>query len=113
MEWLMVALGGGIGASIRYGVQQIIKMKFSTYWATVIVNLLGSFFLGITSQLMIEQSNIISFIAIGILGAFTTFSTFSFDFVNLIDNKQWKKAILYVAINLVGGLAFFWIGWLF
>lgn len=113
MEWLMVAIGGGVGAALRYGVQQVIsKTLLASYWATIIVNLLGSFFLGAASQAAIEQWNVFSFLTIGVLGAFTTFSTFSFDFVKLIDDKQWLKAVIYSVANLIGGLTLFWIGWL-
>lgn len=113
MEWLMVALGGGVGATLRYGVQRAIaKRQIAPYWATVIVNLIGSFFLGVVSQSALEQSNVMMFLTVGVLGAFTTFSTFSFDFVKLMDNKEWQKAIVYLSINLIGGITLFWIGWL-
>jgi len=113
MEWMIVAIGGGVGATFRYLVQLwIVKTKGPSYWATAIVNVLGSFLLGMTSSLAIEASSILAFVTIGILGAFTTFSTFAFDIVKLIDNKNWGIAFLFISVNLIGGILAFVLGWL-
>ena len=113
MEWIIVAAGGGVGATLRYLVQLwLIKMNGPSYWATAFVNVLGSFLLGMTSTLAIESSSGLAFVTIGVLGAFTTFSTFAFDIVKLIDNKNWGIAFLFISVNLIGGILAFWLGWI-
>ena len=113
MEWIVVSVGGGAGATLRYLVQLwIVKRKISSYWSTAIVNVLGSFFLGAASNIAIELSTLLSFLTVGILGAFTTFSTFAFDLVKLIELKKWRIAFLLISVNLLGGIFAFWIGWI-
>ncbi|MEK9198585.1 fluoride efflux transporter FluC [Ureibacillus sp. 179-F W5.1 NHS] len=112
MEWILVALGGGIGATLRYSTQLLIQQKkFPTFWATAIVNIIGSFLLGKTGSWTLFESTLLSFLTIGVLGGFTTFSTFAFDLVKMIDSKKWGKALFFTGINLLGGILFFWIGW--
>lgn len=111
MNWLLVALGGGIGASLRYGVQLIIsRIAAPSYWATVLVNLVGSFIIGFIYVWGIDHKLILSFLTIGILGGFTTFSTFSFDVVKLLNQGHVLKSFFYVVVNILGGLLFFWVG---
>lgn len=112
MEWLMVSLGGGIGATLRYSVIQLIAKRFTSYWSTVIVNLVGSYFLGILVHFANEENLLISFLTIGVLGGFTTFSTFSFDSIKLLEGKRWKRTFSYIFINLAGGILLFSIGWI-
>ena len=113
MEWLIVPLGGGIGASLRYLVQQwVVKKGINSYWATALVNIVGSFMLGITSEIAMLSSTVLAFFTVGILGAFTTFSTFAFDSLKLIEAKNYKIASLFILVNLVGGIIGFAIGWL-
>ena len=111
MEWMMVALGGGVGATLRYSVIKLsTRLNYPTYYATVIVNLLGSFLLGLVLQMNISDIYI-AFFAIGILGAFTTFSTFAFDLFQLLNDRKLKKSALYLISNLVGGLLLFAVGY--
>lgn len=110
MEWIMIALGGGVGASLRYAVTVFItKLNYPVNYATVIVNLIGSFLLGLVIQ-KLNGELILTFLAIGVLGAFTTFSTFAFDLVKLFNEKYITKTIIYLSISLVGGLAMFALG---
>ncbi|HWK22372.1 MAG TPA: CrcB family protein [Ureibacillus sp.] len=113
MEWMIVAFGGGIGATLRYLVQLwVIKLRISTYWSTATVNVLGSFILGITTNIAIDSSTMLAFLTVGVLGGFTTFSTFAFDFVKLFETKKWGTSLLFVGVNLIGGIFAFWVGWL-
>ncbi|QCR32777.1 fluoride efflux transporter CrcB [Lysinibacillus sp. SGAir0095] len=113
MEWMMVSFGGGMGATLRYLVQLwIVKKRISSYWATALVNVFGSFMLGITSNIAVDSSTILAFFTVGILGAFTTFSTFAFDIVKLLEAKKYKLALLFVSVNLIGGFIGFSFGWL-
>ena len=113
MEWIVVSFGGGIGASLRYFVQLwVAKSRVPSYWATAIVNLIGSFMLGLASHAAIVSSDTLAFLTVGVLGAFTTFSTFAFDIVKLTEARKWGTTLLFIAVNLLGGIAIFSIGWI-
>ena len=109
----LVALGGAIGAALRYGVS-IYLSSDGFPWATLTVNMIGSLLLGITAvaltQGLISQDAAL-ILGTGILGAFTTMSAFSVETLNLFQNQQISSAIIYVAITMVicPILAFF--GW--
>lgn len=106
----MISIGGGVGATLRYAVTLLItKMNYPANYATAIVNIIGSFLLGMVLQ-NLNGEFLLSFLAIGILGAFTTFSTFAFDLVNLYNERRIRAALLYLSINLVGGLLMFAVG---
>ncbi|WP_052126307.1 fluoride efflux transporter CrcB [Ureibacillus massiliensis] len=113
MVWLMVMVGGGIGATLRYFVTSLMKIQdYPNNWATIVVNLLGSFLLGISAHLAFLENVFLAFLTVGVLGAFTTFSTFAFDIVKLIDQKRFWNAILFIFLNLIGGLILFSLGYL-
>ncbi|MBS8264470.1 CrcB family protein [Mesobacillus boroniphilus] len=100
--FVLVALGGMSGALLRFGVQKLMPKTILPV-ATLTVNLLGSFLLGlIVGQGM--QGNLYLFAATGFMGAFTTFSTLNVDLVKLINNKQSKAVLVYVIGTYVGGL---------
>lgn len=112
MKWLLIALGGGIGASLRYGVQLFfLKRNIPFYWSTIVVNLFGSYLLGISSNWLLEEEMMMAFMTTGILGAFTTYSTFAFDIVKLWHTTSLKKVIFYSGCNLIGGIVAFGLGW--
>jgi CrcB protein len=107
MNWIAVALGGALGAMARYGVStwlfQASSLKFP--YATLTVNVLGSFVMGILFVLIVERSalplEMRSLWMIGFLGAFTTFSTFSLDALDLWQNGDLSMALLYVLVTVV------------
>ncbi|CAI2698623.1 Putative fluoride ion transporter CrcB [Apilactobacillus kunkeei] len=82
--------------------------------ATIIINLIGAFVLAfITGALpyLIEVSNdLMTGLSVGLVGGFTTFSTFSFDSVNLLLNHKIGIGLLYVLVSLIGGLILAQIG---
>jgi len=97
----VVALGGGIGAMLRYGVivttVRIIGSGFPL--GTMIVNVVGSFIMGIAAIVLMERmqgSDLIPFIMVGVLGGFTTFSSFSLDTMILIEKGQIMAASTYI-----------------
>lgn len=107
-EFIYVACGGLLGTLTRYGVQVWIPAANEGFpWAVLLINALGSLFLGwfftvaipgkITPQLRLA-------IGTGFTGAFTTFSTFSLDIVRLIDGGLWERALIYLFSSLVTGL---------
>jgi CrcB protein len=108
-RWWWVLAGGALGALGRYWVagwvQQWLGSSFP--WGTVGVNLIGSYLLGFVVQASLIggwTGELRLFVAVGFLGAFTTFSTFAFEALELLRAGQGPEALAYVALNLVLGL---------
>ena len=108
-----VAFGGGLGALLRYLIffyfERAYKSDFP--WPTLIVNLAGALLIGFLwgyFDKVYVSPGIRMFIFIGILGSFTTFSTFAFDVLSMIHDGHFKNMVIYLlASNLLGvGLAF-------
>jgi len=104
---LAIAAGGAIGAVGRHLVSaQVMKMVGSGFpWGTVSVNVLGSFIMGVLVEMMALRWNVgnemRAFLTVGILGAFTTFSTFSLDFATLLERGAGLAALGYAALSVV------------
>jgi len=103
-----VALGGSLGAVLRYLVYFIFEKNHdhSFPWATLTVNLIGSLLIGFLwgwfDRLYISPG-LRLFIFVGLLGSFTTFSTFAFDVFSLSRNNFFAPAFLYIlATNVIG-----------
>ncbi|WP_421694640.1 fluoride efflux transporter CrcB [Aestuariivirga sp.] len=107
---LWVAIGGGIGAAARYGVNVWAGRIFGGVfpWHTLIVNVLGCFIMGLLTGLMAMKLNLgqemRAFLTTGILGGFTTFSAFSLDFVFLVERKATLAAGAYLAASVLFSL---------
>ena len=105
---LLVGLGGGLGAIARHGVGIAWrKAGVSGFpWATLSVNVIGSLAMGLLVAWLARkgghgQENIRLFVAIGFLGGFTTFSSFSLDFMTLMERGQMAGALGYAAASVV------------
>lgn len=114
---LFVAIGGSIGASLRYLFYIVTKnFLFPNYLFinTLLVNIIGSFFLGYIIMLLgnknLSQDFIKYFFIIGILGSFTTFSTFSLENVELLINRKFLLAFIYMFLTLLLCLLFTFLG---
>lgn len=112
----VIALGGALGALGRYGLSTWIANRGNDPfpWGTFVVNILGCFLLGLiyvlgTEKLLINPQ-VRSMITVGFLGAFTTFSTFSLEMVNLLRNGEVIMAMLYVFGSITVGLIGVWLG---
>jgi fluoride exporter len=107
---LLVALGGSLGAVARYGFSTWISKSVNNLfpWGTLAVNLTGAFLMGIIIELFdntLLPAGLRSFIAIGFLGAYTTFSTFSLETIQLFRDGEIKIAALNVlASNILSFL---------
>lgn len=106
---LIVGAGSFLGGSARYLVSFLLKDHNTSFpWATLIVNLLGCFAIGLLCGYLLktnsEQNFISTFFVYGICGGFTTFSTFSKETFLMIQCSNYLNAIIYVAISLFVGL---------
>lgn len=109
MTVVVVALGGALGAVSRYLLGSWIQaMSGGTFpWGTWTVNVLGSLLLGFAMVWLTEtlaSAELRLFVAMGFLGSFTTFSTFSFETVELIREGFWIRAGIYSLGSLVIGV---------
>ncbi len=112
---LAIGAGGAIGSLLRYGmslaVYQLLGRQFP--WVTLSVNIVGSFIMGFLFIWLLERTHygpeLRAFLLIGLLGAFTTFSTFSVETLNLMEQGDMAKAglniILSVGLCLGGSFA--------
>jgi CrcB protein len=110
LKILAVALGGSIGAVLRYLVFVYAdKLKFHGFpWATLAVNLVGSFLIGLLWGVFDKiyiTPGIRLFIFIGILGSFTTFSTYAFDVFSMSKSGEIKNIIIYMLATNIFGIA--------
>lgn len=107
ISFLLVGAGGALGSMMRYGVSLIPATKFFPYH-TFIVNIIGSFVIGALMGLLLKNS--ISnegwkFLATGVCGGFTTFSAFSLEGVELLQQQRYGIFLLYFSLSIVTGLA--------
>lgn len=118
MTWLAVAIGGALGSMARHGVNQVLHIRLGMRFplGTVAVNIIGCFAIGLLAGLL--ASNRIAFrfywrefVFVGILGGFTTFSTFGLDTFMLTRTHSVGLAAINVVAQVVGGLAAVWIGY--
>lgn len=103
---IWVALGGAIGSLARFGLAGAINYRGHP-WGTVAVNIVGSFALGLVVGawgFRVDGPRHIG-LAVGLLGGFTTFSTFAMDTIYLWENGEIVTAVTSVAISIVVGLA--------
>ncbi|MBF0254953.1 MAG: fluoride efflux transporter CrcB [Gammaproteobacteria bacterium] len=113
---LAIAAGGALGALLRFwvsnGVHQLLGRGFP--YGTLAVNLIGSFLMGLLVILLNERfaaaPELRAALLIGLLGAFTTFSTFSMETYNLIEQAAYLKALANVLLSVLLCLLAAWVG---
>ncbi|HEV2349927.1 MAG TPA: fluoride efflux transporter CrcB [Terriglobia bacterium] len=116
MQITLLIVFGIAGTLARYGLQGLVQSRTGPGFpsGTLVVNLLGCFLLGGVGQYALNH---ISFppewrigLTIGFFGAFTTFSSFGWETVHLLQDGEWMKAGIYVCTSMVGGLLLLRIG---
>ena len=111
-EWLAVFIGGGVGSLCRYALSRWIPPATSGFpWATLLANILSCTVLGVVFFYFIQKQNFPDnfklLILVGFCGGFSTFSTFSFETLQLIQKGQWLLALCYVGISVLSCLGVF------
>ena len=116
LQVIAIAGGGAVGALLRYwvstGVYQLLGRGFP--WGTLAVNVIGSFLMGLLFVLFLERSMVSGelrgAVLVGLLGAFTTFSTFSIETLALIEQADYLKALLNAVLSIVVCILACWAG---
>ena len=108
MAYVLAALGGALGALARWAVSEVVPSA-GLPWATLLVNLTGCLLIGVLygalARLSPEPSWVRPFVGVGVLGGYTTYSTFAVEVVDLLDDGAPLLAAGYVLASVVGGIA--------
>ena len=113
VSFLLVGAGGAIGSMLRYGVAQMPANRLFPYH-TFIVNMVGSFIIGALLGLLLKNSitnDNWKFLASGLCGGFTTFSAFSLEGFELLQQQRYSVFLLYFLLSIIIGLAATWFGY--
>jgi len=116
MQALAIAAGGALGALLRFWVSTAVYgwLGRGFPWGTLAVNLIGSLVMGLLYILLLERlttgPEVRAFLLIGLLGAFTTFSTFSIETFNLIEQAEIGKALLNMLVSVAACVLAAWAG---
>jgi len=107
--YLLAALGGALGALARWAVAEALPHSSGAWpWSTLLVNLLGCLALGALLAVLLARFPhspwLRPFLAVGVLGGFTTYSTFAMDVVRLTGSGHQVLAVAYVLASVLGGL---------
>ena len=109
-EWLLVAGGGAVGAVARLAVSGFVQKRVGAGFplGTLVVNVLGCLLLGVVMEVVVERElfspRVRALVAVGLLGSFTTFSTFGYETLELLRSGAWPSALANVGLNVVVGL---------
>mgnify|MGYP001201276235 CR=1 FL=1 len=112
---LLVGSGGFAGSILRYIISMVIQNKFlsSFPYGTLSVNLIGSFLIGVVYAL-VDRGNLSPetrlFLATGLLGGFTTFSAFSLDALNFLQEGLLMEGVSYIMLSIFLGISFAFLG---
>ena len=120
-QYLVIALGGALGSVLRFwigtGIDSALTKGSSVFpWGTIVVNITGCFIIGLFATLTSPEGRLLvpalvrPFVMIGILGGYTTFSSFSLQTLNLWNDNQRWEALANVLISVVLCLLGVWLG---
>lgn len=116
MTVALVVAGAMIGAPLRYLTDLFVQSRHDSVfpWGTFVVNASGSLVLGIVGAAVATQGAptwVLTLVGAGFCGALTTFSTFGYETIRLVEDGAWLEASLNVAASLAAGLAACSLGW--
>ncbi|WP_127354322.1 fluoride efflux transporter CrcB [Actinacidiphila soli] len=111
----VIAVGGGLGSIARYGIAHAWPTADLGFpWATFVTNISGSFALGLLMVYVLEvwppSRYVRPFLGVGILGGYTTFSTYTVEMRHLLAGTHWSMADAYALTSLIAGLVAVWAG---
>ncbi len=115
-KFLIVGLGGALGSIARYGLQGLVQRRMNSPFpfGTLAVNMLGCFAIGVIIHLVEDRSmvgpNGRLFVAVGILGGFTTFSGFGYETYELLKDGDFLRGGINAAASVFLGLLAVWVG---
>jgi CrcB protein len=114
-KYLLVLAGAAVGGLGRYLLATAISARFPTRWwyGTVIVNITGCFLIGIVLTILIERNanpNWRLLLVVGLLGGYTTFSSFAWETYALVKDGEFGKGFANVAVSVVVGYVALWCG---
>ena len=118
VTYIWVAVGGAIGTLGRYWLAGLVSRAIgeSFPWGTLVINVTGSFIIGFFATVtgpdgrIFAPTDVRQFVMIGICGGYTTFSSFSLQTLNLINDNQWFYAGANVVLSVVACLVAVWAG---
>jgi CrcB protein len=114
--YLLVGIGGALGAMARFGMQNLVGPTPNGFpVATLLINIAGSVAMGVLVGVLSKTTphyanEIRLFVAVGIFGGFTTFSSFSLDAITLIERGEIGLATAYIVGSVVLSIAGLWMG---
>jgi CrcB protein len=111
LDVLLVGSGGFLGANARYLLAKAIAERYGTAfpYGTLLINVTGSLIIGVLLTYLTDRANISPnyrlLFVVGFLGAYTTFSTYTYDTLTLIQDNDWPRALLYLGSTIILGMA--------
>lgn len=115
-SYAIVFLGAGIGGALRHGTNVATARLFGSNFpfGTLSVNVLGSLLMAVIMEVFALKAGLPQsarlFLTTGVLGGYTTFSTFTLDAMSMVERGQWPMAAFYMAVSVAGSLVAFFIG---
>lgn len=122
LNTLIIAVGGAIGSVMRYWVSGLVAVRMGKVfpWNTLVVNITGSFIIGILAALTLAEGKVpstwrpfvVNFLMVGFCGGYTTFSSFSLNTLALINDREWLFAGANILVSVVTCLVGVWLGYI-
>ncbi|MEL3971397.1 fluoride efflux transporter CrcB [Rossellomorea oryzaecorticis] len=115
-NYILLGLAGAIGSLSRFFLGTTVHFQFPYLFplGTLLVNLIGCFLLGWMTTFLFQFNKLHpstkAALGTGLIGSFTTFSTFSVETIELIRHSEWLTAFLYMILSMTGGLFMSWAG---
>ncbi len=111
---LWIGLGGFAGAVARYGMNLLTKQISGTFpWGTMLVNIIGAFLIGVLFELSLQSrmdERMTKTLMVGVMGGFTTFSTFSLETLGLFEDGRIGFALLNAVLSVAACVLAAWLG---